>query len=888
LSTRSRDLSAFYELIYNPSYAPSRSNDAHIERLEVDGKPTFVLAKESTGEYYEVDEATNTVWGLLDGSRTVGTISSEAEKAGVSLSEKEVQDIVISLAEEGTIESTEPEVEQKRIQVVSALHVDVNLLKDCSKSLARFFRVTRRLARKGELPIAVGIVFVGVVLFAGTFVHIFSNTSIFDIEGSALIGLLFYQLLVLSPVYAIHELSHAAACDYYGGKPRSLGTGLYYLAPFFFVDTTDSWRLPRRARIMIHLAGPLVEMVVASGFVFWSYFLGPGFGKNLLLISAFLCFYGSLLNLSPIMETDGYYLVSEVVKMPNLRDETYAFLRRFTLGKLGRPSAVRRVSARNKRIFLAFATVTVAWIVVFAYTTLNFMYVYGADALRALTFLLQTANRVRPLDPMLVGVNIAALAYFGLFLAGFGVMGVVSYRKVRMKGVKLETIHDKRVSVLLPVPSFIGRQKASEFVERAKKTSGKFSRSYSVTLEPPLCVAALKLGRTDESLDQTRAEMQRLEQAFRSIHGDFLVKNLSSAVGAARRPAIAESLEMLAGQFPVDEKKGAETSASEFLREQDRRLQYLLQSAFGTLWTLELSPEDYRRINRGLLPSLIAEDLGVTGFAGELEAFKKHTVLGADTLVMLSAEIEQESKEVSRRPELYQLTAFLEPVKSRLVFAGRTAMVEGSIVWLGGLFLYQAWTGYIGEVLEDATLGLRSIRLVPSISMTKTQTAKLSDHELGLIKEDHDRMAQLVKASEESIVKLTSTLDSASNFHESLGSIVENEAFDIGLYRPILTANGKHLTGIRERIKDFQTELSRIRKVLDTSAAEVKAEYFRRASGAQVHEETPFRSLTVFLSGGRFGTSSRTRSPVFDNQVKLMFATTKLLYGAVIGSDIVL
>jgi hypothetical protein len=888
LTTRSRDLSAFYELIYNPSYTPSRSADAHIERVEVDGEPTFVLTKGRTGEYYEVDEATNTVWGLLDGNMTVAEITARADKAGSSLTEKEVRGIIVSLAEEGTIESTEPELEQKRVQLVSAFQVDVSLVKDCSKALAGFFKVTRRLAKRGEFPIAVGVILVGVALFAGEFVRIFSNTSIFDIEGSALIGLLFYSLLVLSPVYALHELAHAAACDFYGGKPGSLGTGLYYLSPFFFVDTTDSWRLSRRARIMISLAGPVVEMFVASFFVIWSYFLGPSFLKNVLQISAFLCFYGSLLNLSPIMETDGYYITTEVVKMPNLRDETFAYLKRLALSKLGGRASVGRVSARARRIFFAFAAITLAWTAVFAYTTLNFMYVYGADALRAFNSLLQTATGVQAFDPTMVGVNLAALTYFGLFLAGFGVMGVVYYRRARLTGVKLETIHDKRVSVLLPVPSFIDREKASRFVESVKRTAGKFSRSNSVTLEPPLCVAVLKLGRTDQSLDQIRAEMQKVEQEFRSLHDRFLLKNLSSAAGASRRPAFTRNLDMLVDQFPAAERAQAESSVSESLRGQDLRLQYLLQSSFGTLWTLELTPEDYKRINRALLPSLIAEDLGFAGFGGELEAFKKHTVLGADTLAQLSAQIEKESKEVSKRPELYQLTAFLEPVKSRLVFAGRTDVVEGSVVWLGGLFLYQAWTGYISRILEDATLGLRSIRLVPSISLTKTQAARLSDQELELIKEDLVRTEELAKAADESTARLTSTFESANNFHDALASLVEDEAFDIGLYHPILNANGKLLSGVNERIKDFQTEVSRIRKVLGSSAEEVRAESSRRSSEASSLARNPLRSIIGSLSGRLSKRASSKRSPVFDSEVKLMFATTRLLLEVVVGSDIIL
>ena len=888
MSTRSRDLSAFYELIYNPSYSPSRSDNAHIEKLEIDGKPTFVLMKESTGEYYEVDEVTNAVWNLLNGRKTIRDISVEVTKTDSPISEKEVRDIVVSLAEEGTIESTEPEIEQKRVELVSAFQLDVRLLKDCSKSLAGFFKVTRRLIRKQELTVAIAIGIVGVVLFSGTFIRIFSNTSIFEVEGSTLIGLLFYGLLVLSPAYAVHELSHAAVCDYYGGRPRALGTGLYYLAPFFYVDTSDSWRLPRRARIMISTAGPLVDVVIASLLTIWSYFVAPGFGRNLLQISAFLCFYGTLVNLSPVIETDGYYILTELVKVSNLRDESFGYIKKVVLSKLGRSASVGRRGARERRTFLAFVIIAVAWFVLFAYTTANFMYVYGADAYRAFSSLSQTLLRTRPFDPTAVGVNLAALAYFGLFLGGFGVMGVVSYGKVRMKGAKLETIHDKRVSAFLPLPSFISRQNAQELVKRADKAASKLSRSYSVTLEPPLCVAAIKLGRVDQSLDETRADMQRTEQVFRSLHSEFLSRSLTSARSSSKREIMAVNLTTLARQFPTFEKRGAIVSVSKFLKRRDERMLYLFQSAFGTVWTLELSPDDYKRINRAIFPSLIAEDLGVTDLAGEVEAFKKQTVLGASAMAMLASEIEEESKEVRKRPELYQITALLEPVKSRLVFLGRTDKVEGSVVWLGGLFLYQAWTSFISEVLDEATLGLRSIRLGPSVSITKTQAANLQDQELELLRQDLERMEELSKAAEGSLTSLEGTYESAKSFHELLSSLVSDETFDIGLYKPILSANSKHLEGITDQIREFQIEFGKVRKALDTSAAEVVAEYSRRTSSVSASKKNPFGRAGRLVWARLSGDGNRTRTPAFDRQVKLMLAASRFLYDVVIGGDAIL
>jgi len=890
LPVRSKDVSAIYELLYNPKYAPQRSTTSHVERLTVDGEPAYILMNEATGDIYEVDEDTNAIWGLADGGKTIKEIWAEAKKANEALTEKEVRDVILSLAEEGTIESSEPEVEHKRVELVSAFQLDVRLLKDSSKSLAPFFGLTRKLLGKWVLVLAAAITALGAILFAGTFAHFFADSSAFGIAGSTLLGLLFYQMVVLLPVYLIHELAHAATCDYYGGKPRDLGTGLYYLAPFFYSDTSDSWRLPKRARIMISLAGPISTVVIASLFVLWSYFLAPGFGKNALEIGAFFAFYGTLLNISPVIETDGYYVLADVLKIPNLRDEAFGYLRSVSMRLLGRPVSFERPDARTRRIFLVYGVAAVVWLASFVYTSTWLVLIYGQDVYHSLASLSMMALRTQLFSATTVGVSVASLSYFALLASGFVLIGVVAYRNIRFRGVKLETIHDKRVSVFLPLPSYLSRDRAEGLVETAKAQSRKFCRSYSVTWEPPLVVAALKLGKVDQSLEDTRRDMLRVERSFRSLHREFLSKNLGShpEEASGKKTEVAKNLLDLAARFPLFERKDAIAEASQFLERRDELIAYLLESAFGTVWTLEMSPEDYQRVRLEIFPGLAAEDLGVTDLRGELEHFKKHTVLGLDTIAQLSSEIEEESGKVNERPELYQLTAFIEPIKSRLVFVGRTDKVEGSIVWLGGLFLYQAWTGYMREALDEAALGLKSIRLAPSRSLSEAQIMSLSGGELEMLREEFGRTGTLKETVGKSITQVRSTYESALNFHEALSSLVSDEGFDIGLYKPILSTNGKHLEDVKGKIDEFQAEFGRVADELGTVMQAVEMESSKRSSRLKVRQGLfkGFQSRVLSLIRGTG--AQPPHAPVYEAGIKLLFTTNRLVYDVVIASDLVI
>src|SRR5688500_12225333 len=56
-------------------------------------------------------------------------------------------------------------------------------------------------------------------------------------------------VLVMLGAGVFHELGHAAALRYGGGKVRGIGVGLYIVYPVFYTDVTDSYRLGRWARV---------------------------------------------------------------------------------------------------------------------------------------------------------------------------------------------------------------------------------------------------------------------------------------------------------------------------------------------------------------------------------------------------------------------------------------------------------------------------------------------------------------------------------------------------------------------------------------------------------------------------------------------------------------
>lgn len=121
----------------------------------------------------------------------------------------------------------------------------------------------------------------------------------------------------------IHEFSHGLACKRYGGVVREMGVMFVLFAPLAYVDVTSSWRLSSKwQRIHVAVAGIYIELWVAAvAGIVWCYTDSELLSHLLynLIISASLSTL--LFNVNPLMRFDGYYILSDLLEIPNLYTE---------------------------------------------------------------------------------------------------------------------------------------------------------------------------------------------------------------------------------------------------------------------------------------------------------------------------------------------------------------------------------------------------------------------------------------------------------------------------------------------------------------------------------------------------------------------------------------
>ena len=122
-------------------------------------------------------------------------------------------------------------------------------------------------------------------------------------------------VLGLSLVSAVfHECGHATGCRYGGARPGVIGVGIYLVWPSFFTNVTDSYRLSRAGRLRTDLGGlyfNLVFMLALAG-------IYTATSSQVLLLVIAVTHLEMLDQLLPFVRFDGYYILSDLVGVPDL------------------------------------------------------------------------------------------------------------------------------------------------------------------------------------------------------------------------------------------------------------------------------------------------------------------------------------------------------------------------------------------------------------------------------------------------------------------------------------------------------------------------------------------------------------------------------------------
>jgi len=316
-------------------FRPKLAPDVEVKQFSLRwGNDYAVVANPRDLLHYQLEPGEVELLSLMDGSRTVREIVVERFRESGDLELSGVADLVRQLRMGNFLETKFVDsagavrralnpisaARQKGRQFVRTLSVNWSGAQDM---VAWFYRNGLRWFFKQWVAWPVGLIAV-----AGFFAFIaVYRSGRFGLGGGSAAAA---SLVILALNYLLtftHELAHATVLVHYGRRVKSAGFMIYFGAPAFFVDSSDGLMMERRHRIVQSFAGPYAELIIAgaAATVVWAF---PGSVVAPVLYKfALLNYFVIFLNLVPLLELDGYWILSDLIQVPDLRPMSLQFIR---------------------------------------------------------------------------------------------------------------------------------------------------------------------------------------------------------------------------------------------------------------------------------------------------------------------------------------------------------------------------------------------------------------------------------------------------------------------------------------------------------------------------------------------------------------------------------
>src|SRR5262249_22459387 len=173
-------------------------------------------------------------------------------------------------------------------------------------------------------------VWLGLVITAAAIIVLNWTELTSNLSDRALAAENVFVILCIYPLLkAFHEMGHAYATKVWGGEVHEIGVMLLILIPIPYVDASAAAAFAeKRRRIVVGGAGILIELLFAAiAAIIWVN-VTPGLLRtvafNVMLIGGVSTV---VFNGNPLLRFDGYYMLADLLEIPNLgsRANRYVF-----------------------------------------------------------------------------------------------------------------------------------------------------------------------------------------------------------------------------------------------------------------------------------------------------------------------------------------------------------------------------------------------------------------------------------------------------------------------------------------------------------------------------------------------------------------------------------
>lgn len=327
--------------LFSPSWhsvanlRPTVHPHARISRHVYQGKVWFILQEESGGRYYRFTPLVHRFISMLNGQQTIDdvwtTLNSEQTDL---LTQGEVVDVLIHLHKADLLIADMPpdakalfeRHRKKKWKKLKEWFLNPMSLKLPLFNPDRFIQACAPYFTWLTQPIGAVLwlltVLPALFLAMQHWGEISNNLSDRVLSSSNLLVL----FLVYPVIKAIHEFGHGIFTKLWGGAVPQTGLMFLVFAPVPYVDVSSSIAFPSKwKRALVAAAGILSEIWIAALAVYVWLSTQPGIVHTIAYNAIIIAGVSSLLiNGNPLLRYDAYYVLCDLLEIPNLAQRAQA------------------------------------------------------------------------------------------------------------------------------------------------------------------------------------------------------------------------------------------------------------------------------------------------------------------------------------------------------------------------------------------------------------------------------------------------------------------------------------------------------------------------------------------------------------------------------------
>jgi putative peptide zinc metalloprotease protein len=380
----------------NPTaYRPLRNPQVVVSRLQSRAEPYYVIKEPGTKSYLRLGEEDYALWWQMNGRKSVKDLLFYSLKRYKTLPIGHLTTLIGELREGHFLQAPSVKI-YDQIEAELAARAPASRGRKLLNSflytelaisgLDDFFTPLYQRLKPIFWPLGQTLLFL-LVLVGGILFGFNYASEQYAITGSGLgvVTLIIANLIVIG----LHELGHGLMTKHVGRELDRGGFLIYWGFPAFFVDTRDTWLSPSLDRIKVSWAGPYSGLMLGGlvGVVITAVSAYNSDLQETLLVTflfqiGFLAYLSVVVNLNPLLELDGYFILMDWLEMPGLRDRAFNFLRHQAWPKLrqaGSPLTFWRTLSRAERVFMLFGLMALIYSIFALWLALTFWEGYVND-----------------------------------------------------------------------------------------------------------------------------------------------------------------------------------------------------------------------------------------------------------------------------------------------------------------------------------------------------------------------------------------------------------------------------------------------------------------------------------------------------------------------------